>query len=65
MNSKLPLKKVHKKILKLCFKFVFLTRIFKEKNQRCVLETFSKCNDYEHQNTQYFLYYWGFKIYGT
>ncbi len=26
---------------------------------------FFKCNDWEHQNTQYSWYYWDFKIYGT
>jgi hypothetical protein len=34
-----------KKILKSCFKFVLLTKKFKERNDRYVLETFSKCND--------------------
>ncbi len=33
---------------------MLLTKKFKEKNRRYVLETFSKCNDYEHQNTQFF-----------
>jgi hypothetical protein len=28
-------------------------------------KTYLKWNDYEHQNSQYFLYYWNFKIYGT
>ncbi len=36
------------------------------RKKKCyVLETFSKCNDYEHQNTQYSWYYWDFKIYET
>jgi hypothetical protein len=36
---------------------VSLTKKFKEKNQCFVLEFFSKCNDYQHQNTNYFLCY--------
>jgi hypothetical protein len=42
MTSKLPWEKIHKKIFKSCFKFVFLTKKFKEKNSRHFLETFSK-----------------------
>ncbi len=34
-----------------CFKFVFLTKKFKENNYNAT-ELFSKCNDQEHQNTQ-------------
>jgi hypothetical protein len=33
-------KNISKKILKLCFKFVFLTKKFKERNERDVLEFF-------------------------
>ncbi len=57
MNSKLPQEKNSKKIIKSCFKFVFLTKKFKEKNQCDIPKTLSKCNDQEHQNTQYFLYF--------
>ncbi len=39
------MKKIHKEIIKSSFKFVFLTRKFKEKNQLYVPEFFSKCND--------------------
>ncbi len=40
MTSKYFRKKIPKKILKSCFKFVFLTKKFKEMNQCYVLETF-------------------------
>jgi hypothetical protein len=35
-----------------------MTKKFKEINKCYILEFFSKCNDYGHQNTQYFLYLW-------
>jgi hypothetical protein len=52
MTSKYIKKIIPKKILKSCFKFVFLTKKFKGNNQHYVLKTFSKCNDYEYQNTR-------------
>jgi hypothetical protein len=45
MTSKIPNKKIPKIIFKSWFKFMFLTKNFKQKNQCHVLETFSKCND--------------------
>jgi hypothetical protein len=51
MTSKLPF--LHRKILKSCSKFVFLTKTFKEKNKHYVPKTFPKYNDYKHQNTQF------------
>ncbi len=36
------------------FQICVLDQKLKEKNKIYVLETFSKCNDKEHQNTQYF-----------
>ncbi len=45
MTSRLPSKKKFKKNFKPCFKFMFLTKKFKENNQHYVPKTFSKCND--------------------
>ncbi len=45
MTFKLLFLKYSQKNLKSCFKFVFLTKNFKEKYQHYVLETFFKCND--------------------
>ncbi len=45
MTSKYLKKKIHYNFLKLCFKFVFITKKFKEKNRCYVLETCFKCND--------------------
>ncbi len=42
MTSKYFTKKIHTKIFKSCFKFVFLTKNFKERNQLDILKTFSK-----------------------
>ncbi len=47
-DFQITLKKNSQKILKSCFKFVFLTKKFKEKNQRYNSKTFSKCNDQKH-----------------
>jgi hypothetical protein len=45
------MKNIPKKILKSCFKFVFLTKKFKEILNQCYIpQTFSKYNDYERQN---------------
>jgi hypothetical protein len=40
-----------KKIPKSCLKFVLLIKKFKGRNQHFILETLSKCNNQEHQNT--------------
>jgi hypothetical protein len=53
MISKLHQEKNYQKTLKSCFKFMFITKMFKERSCCYVLETFFKCNDYENQNTQY------------
>ncbi len=42
MTSKLPYKKIPKKIVKFCFKFLFLTKKLKERNQCYTPQTFSK-----------------------
>jgi hypothetical protein len=42
MTSKYFREKIPMKILKSCFKFVFLTKMFKERNQRDIPKTFSK-----------------------
>jgi len=45
MTSKLPYEKNSQENSQIMFYFLFLTKKFKEKNQRYILETFSKCND--------------------
>jgi hypothetical protein len=49
MTSKLPSEKNSQIFFKSCFKFVLLTKKFKEKNHHYIIEFFFKCDDYEHK----------------
>ncbi len=53
MTSKLHLEKKFQEKFQIMFQIVLLVKKCKKKNQCYILETFFKCNDYEHQNIQY------------
>ncbi len=60
MTSKLCLKKNSQEKFQIMFQICVIGQKIQEKNQRYIPETFFKCNDYEHQNTQYSWNYWKF-----
>jgi hypothetical protein len=53
MTSKLCLEKNSQEKFQIMFQICVIDQKFKRKNQRYIPKTFFKCNDYEHQNTQY------------